>query len=120
MAEPVVGLLDVVAANLSAVGGLNGGVKSPLHQIDPLPLNQSCRRQSCRRQSCRRRLPAGPECANLPVMNQQTELPTSKPGDRCPFCSEGVLVPSPSGLNLLCSTCDRITLLPLAHKPDDD
>jgi hypothetical protein len=57
--------------------------------------------------------------ANLPGMSQQTESPTAKPGDHCPLCGEGALVPSPSGMNLLCDTCNRIAVLPLAQKPDD-
>ena len=58
-------------------------------------------------------------CANMPGMNQQAESPAAKPGDRCPFCGERTLVRSPSGLNLVCTGCYRITLLPLAHRPDD-
>ena len=54
----------------------------------------------------------------MPGMDQQAESPTMKPGDRCPFCGDGTLVRSPSGLNLLCRTCDRITLLPQAHRSD--
>jgi len=54
----------------------------------------------------------------MPGMSQQTESPTAKPGNRCSFCGEGTLVPSPSGLNLLCGTCDRITLLRQPDKPD--
>ena len=54
----------------------------------------------------------------MPGMSQQAESPTAKPGDRCPRCGEGTLVPSPSGLNLLCDTCNGITVLPLAQKPD--
>ena len=45
--------------------------------------------------------------------------PTAKRGDRCPLCGKGTLVPSPSGINLLCHACNRITLLPQAHRPDD-
>lgn len=54
----------------------------------------------------------------MPGMGQQTESPTAKPGDRCPLCGEGALVPSPSGLNLLCRACNRITVLRQPHKPD--
>ena len=63
-----------------------------------------------------RLLPAGPGCDSFPVVNQQTESPTAKPEDRCPLCGEGTLVPSPSGTNLLCHACNRITVLPLAHR----
>jgi hypothetical protein len=63
-------------------------------------------------------VPAGLGCANMPGMGQQAEFPTAKPGDRCPLCGEGLLVSSPSGLNLLCYACNRITVLPLAHRPD--
>jgi hypothetical protein len=54
----------------------------------------------------------------MPGMSQQSESPTAKPGDRCPFCGKGVLVPSPSGLNLQCGTCERITVLPQSYRPD--
>ena len=54
----------------------------------------------------------------MPGMSQQAEPPTAKPGDRCPFCGKGALLPSPSGMNLLCDTCDRITVLPQAQGPD--
>jgi hypothetical protein len=63
-------------------------------------------------------VPAGLGCANMPGMGEQAESPTVRSGDRCPFCGGGTLVPSPSGLNLLCRTCDRITLLPQAHRPN--
>jgi hypothetical protein len=45
--------------------------------------------------------------------------PTAKRGDRCPLCGKGTLVPSPSGLNLRCCTCKRITVLPQVHRPTD-
>jgi hypothetical protein len=45
--------------------------------------------------------------------------PTAKRGDRCTLCGKGTLVPSPSGINLLCHACNRITVLPQAHRPDD-
>jgi hypothetical protein len=62
---------------------------------------------------------AGLGCVYMPAMGDQSESPTITPGDRCPFCGEGVLTRSPSGLNLLCGRCQRITLLPQAHGPDD-
>jgi hypothetical protein len=52
-------------------------------------------------------------------MSQQTESPTAKPGDRCPLCGKGTLAPSPSGLNLLCDTCNRTVLVRQGRKPDD-
>ena len=66
-----------------------------------------------------RLLPPGLMYGSLPRMGQQTESPTAKPGDPCPLCGEGVLMPSPSGLNLECDTCNRITLLPMTHSVDD-
>jgi len=70
-------------------------------------------------ESLRGRLaPAGLGCANRPGMGEQSESPTVKPGDRCPFCGEGVLMPSPPGLHLQCGRCKRITLLPQPHRPD--
>ena|GEM_PF-2424464 len=65
-----------------------------------------------------RLLPARLRCANLPSMSKQTESPTDKPGDRCPLCGKGTLVASASGKNLLCHACNRITVVPEAHKPD--
>ena len=47
--------------------------------------------------------------------HQLAEFPTAKPGDRCPLCGKGRLVPSPSRLNLLCVACNRITVL---HETD--
>jgi hypothetical protein len=55
----------------------------------------------------------------MPGMGEQPESPTMKPGDPCTFCGERTLVPSPSGQNLLCGRCKRITLLPQEHRPDD-
>jgi hypothetical protein len=60
------------------------------------------------------RTPGRPKERDRSRMN----APTPKPGDHCPFCGEGTLVPSPSGINLLCHACNRITVLPQAHRPD--
>ena len=49
----------------------------------------------------------------MPGMSQQNESPTTKPGNDCPLCRKGTLVPSPSGINLLCRACKKITVLPL-------
>jgi hypothetical protein len=54
----------------------------------------------------------------MPGMSQQNESPTTKPGNDCPLCRKGTLVPSPSGINLLCRACKKITVLPLAQRPD--
>jgi hypothetical protein len=71
-------------------------------------------------ESLRGRLaPAGLGCANMPGMGEQAESRTMKPGDRCPFCGEMTLVLSPSGQNLLCGRCKRITVRPQPHRPDD-
>ncbi len=43
--------------------------------------------------------------------DQLAESPKAKPGDRCPLCRKGRLVPSPSRLNLVCDACNRITVL---------
>jgi hypothetical protein len=55
----------------------------------------------------------------VPSMTQQTEYPTSKPGDRCRRCGKGALVLSPSGMNLHCDTCNKITVLPQVQRTDD-
>jgi hypothetical protein len=51
-------------------------------------------------------------------MSRQIESPIAKLGDRCLLCVEGTLVPSPSGLNLRCGRCKRITLVRQAHRLD--
>jgi hypothetical protein len=55
----------------------------------------------------------------VPSMTQQAEYPTAKPGENCPYCGEGPLVPSPSGMNLHCHTCNKITVLPQVQRTDD-
>ena len=62
---------------------------------------------------------AGLACAIMPAMGEQTESPTMNLGGPRTFCGERTLVLSPSGLNLVCTRCDRITLLLQEHRPDD-
>lgn len=64
-------------------------------------------------------LPAKLRCAKLHGMDQKSESPTAKLGDRCPRCGKGTLVPSSSGVNLLCQACNRTVLLRQGRKPDD-
>ena len=33
-----------------------------------------------------------------------------RPGDRCPYCADGVLTVSPSGDHLMCEECGRIVV----------
>ncbi len=43
-----------------------------------------------------------------------SDMPTKdrkpRPGDRCPYCADGVLTVSPSGEQLMCEECGRIVV----------
>jgi len=53
------------------------------------------------------------------MIGMKAEEAELKPGDSCPLCGKGTLVPSPSGANLLCWQCNRIIVdrSPQAHLP---